>query len=113
MGVNKGDLRHPIRILRQRVSVGKAKLTLYDYSPYWPNPTGRIVRQVETDENGRFDFGTLPTGHYTLVISSGSGVDRFDVEVKPLQKPTESVTIDISPVYPDCTGGHEFISVSE
>ena len=64
-----------------------------------------IVKTLETDGKGVFDFGPLPTGHYTLVID---GEDSFDVEIKELPQVTESVTIDVSPVYPDCTGGHEF-----
>ena len=45
-------------------------------------------------------------GHYTLRIDGGS---LFDVEVKDLPRVTASLTIDVSPVSPDCTGGHEFI----
>jgi hypothetical protein len=33
----------------------------------------------------------------------------FDVEVTDSVKATKSITIDVSPVHPDCTGGHEFI----
>jgi hypothetical protein len=66
-----------------------------------------IVKMVETDGDGMFDFGPLQAGHYTLTIDDE---DSFDVEVKELPQVTESVTIDVSPVYPDCTGGHEFIA---
>jgi hypothetical protein len=52
------------------------------------------VKAVETDNVGRFDFGPVKTGHYTLVVED----DRFDVEVKDLPHLTESVTIDVSPV---------------
>ena len=65
-----------------------------------------VIRTVETDTEGRFDFGPLGTGHYTLAID---GNDSFDVEIKVLPQATESVTIDVSPVFPDCTGGHEFV----
>jgi len=64
-----------------------------------------LVKTVETNSDGRFDFGPLKTGHYTLVIEG----DQFDVEIKDLPRLTESVTIDVSPIFPDCTGGHEFI----
>jgi hypothetical protein len=63
------------------------------------------VKAVETDGDGRFDFGPIKTGHYTLRVDG----DQLDVEVKDLPPMTESVTIDVTPVYPDCTGGHEFI----
>jgi hypothetical protein len=61
---------------------------------------------VLDDREGRFDFGPLGTGHYTLEID---GKDWFDVEIKVLPQVTESVTIDVSPVFPDCTEGHEFV----
>jgi hypothetical protein len=61
-----------------------------------------IIRSVETDNKGRFDFGPLGTGHYTLIIDDE---DSFDVEIKELPQVTESVTIDVTPVFPDCTGG--------
>jgi hypothetical protein len=32
------------------------------------------------------------------------------VEIKKLPKPTSPVKIDVSPVSPDCTGGHEFMA---
>jgi len=96
------------------VDVGQAKLTLYDY-PYRRTAGAKnwSVKQVVADDQGNFDFGTLPVGHYTLLITSSRGEDMFDVEVTPLQKPTASVTVDVSPNYPDCTGGHEFISKPE
>jgi hypothetical protein len=53
----------------------------------------------------------LKPGHYDLRIDDekGSLSDRFEVEVKGPPNPQESETIDISPVSPDRTGGHEFI----
>jgi hypothetical protein len=33
----------------------------------------------------------------------------FDIEVTDARKATNSITIDVSPVQPDCSGGHEFI----
>ena len=94
------------RWLRQSFARKHAKLVLYEYR--WPrsrNDIPPIVRTLEADGKGAFDFGPLRTGHYTLAID---GEDSFDVEIKELPQVTESVTIDVSPVYPDCTGGHEF-----
>jgi len=94
------------RWLRQSFAKKHAKLVLYEYR--WPrarNIMPPIVKRLETDGKGVFDFGPLRTGHYTLAID---GEDSFDVEIKELPQVTESVTIDVSPVYPDCTGGHEF-----
>ena len=94
------------RWLRQSFANKHAKLVLYEYR--WPrarNDMPRIVKTLETDGKGVFDFGPLRTGYYTLAID---GEDSFDVEIKELPQVTESVTIDVSPVYPDCTGGHEF-----
>lgn len=114
VGVKSGDLRHPFRLLRQRVAVGKAELTLYEY-PYRRRDNGenRIVKKVIADPQGGFDFGTLALGHYALLIQSTRGEDMFDVQVTSLEKPTASVTLDVSPNYPDCTDGHEFVSKPE
>lgn len=65
---------------------------------------------MTTDKNGRFDFGSVPVGHYTLVIDWPTvDGDSFDVEVNNLAAETSSVTTDVSQVDPDCTGGHEFV----
>ena len=73
----------------------------------------RLVKAVKTDQHGWFDFGELPKGHYTLVIDWPSDYAQwFDVEITTLPKPTASVKIDVSPAYPDCTGGHEFLAFS-
>jgi hypothetical protein len=64
-----------------------------------------------TGKDGQFDFGMIEPGHYYLEIDDkeGSLYDWFQVEVKGPPKPKESVTVDISPVQPDCRGGHEFM----
>ncbi len=82
-----------------------AKLALYEYRQPWDETL--LVKTVETDEHGSFDFGPLKLGHYTLRIDDN---DLFDVEVKDLPRKTESVTIDVSPINPNCKGGHEFIT---
>jgi len=95
------------RWLRQSFARKHAKLTLYEYR--WPRIgwSGMpLVRAVETDGDGKFNFGPVKTGHYTLMVGEDQS---FDVEVKDLPDVTESITIDVSPVYPDCTGGHEFV----
>jgi hypothetical protein len=95
------------RWLRQSFARKHATLALYEYR--WPPVAWderSVVKTVETDKNGDFDFGPLKIGHYTLRID-GEG---FDVEVKEaLHRVTDSVIVDVSPVFPDCTGGHEFI----
>lgn len=92
------------RWLRQSFTRKHAKLALYEYKQPWDETL--LVKTVETDDHGRFDFGPLKLGHYTLRIDDN---DLFGVEVKDLPRKTESVTIDVSPIYPDCKGGHEFI----
>jgi hypothetical protein len=115
VGVNKSDLRHRSRWLRQRVVRGDVLLTLYEYrQPVKDQSQLRAVKQVGTNKDGNFDFGRLPDGHYTVVIDAPWGdSDRFDVQIVQLPKRTGSVTLDISPVYPDCQGGHEWIVVPE
>jgi len=100
-----------VRWLRQSFIRKSAKLTLYQYC--WPCKFEDTVavKTVETDSNGKFDFGALGPGHYTLVINEKTWgqTDLYAVEVKNLPRSTDSVTIDVSPNFPDCTGGHEFI----
>jgi hypothetical protein len=96
--------------LRQSFSVGGATLTLYEY-----RSTGfeelKEVAAVTTDSHGDFDFGSIPKGHYFLNIVVKDS-DRlgglFEVEVTDAVKATKNVTIDVSPIHPDCKGGHEF-----
>ncbi len=90
-------------------------LTLYQYR--WPVSSRSelpLVKTIRTDASGYFDFGPLKDGHYSLVIDDPwGGSDWFDVEVLKVYPGTYSITIDISPVYPDCKGGHEFIVTYE
>lgn len=53
----------------------------------------------------------MKTGHYTLVVDDEklSSSNWFDVEMKDRSLAKESVIIDVSPHFPDCKGGHEFI----
>ncbi len=110
VGTNLPFLRS-IRCLRQSFSRKHVKLTLYDYR--WPRAVSDWVplKSVVADSEGKFDFGPIRPGHYTLRIDEEKWPhsDLFDVEVKSPPNQKESETIDISPVSPDCTGGHEFI----
>ena len=81
-----------------------AKLALYEYRQTLDDSS--LVKTVETDNRGNFDFSPLKIGHYTLRIDDN---DLFAVEVKELPRITATVTIDVSPIHPDCKGGHEFI----
>jgi len=114
VGVNRGDLRHPFRWARQLVVRPDAKLTLYEYR--WPVKALNeltVVEVVNTDGSGSFDFGTLPRGHYTLYINDPWGdYSLFDIEIVSQPKPVNFEIIDISPVYPDCKGGHELVPIA-
>jgi hypothetical protein len=97
------------RWLRRAFSVPGAELTLYRYSDVFrrdqkPQP----VAQVKADAAGYFDFGSIPEGHYRLKIVGTNLQDSFDVEITQSVPATTSIVIDISPIHPDCTGGHEF-----
>ena len=100
------------RWLRQSFAVGNATLTWYEYrTPAKVSELNKIA-VADTDAHGNFDLGKIEIGHYFLNIDAkGSTVlkDWFEVEVTDKVKPTESVLIDISPIHPDCKGGHEFI----
>ena len=88
-----------------------ATLTLYEYRFPAKEKDLKKVAVVTTDRDGAFDFGWIPEGHYSLVIGVKDS-DRmggwFDVEITDAVRPTKSVTIDVSPINPDCTGGNEF-----
>jgi hypothetical protein len=109
VGRNLGLLQ--FRWLRQLFSAKDATLYIYEYHQRMGvEDLKHPVATAKTDSHGGFDFGALPTGHYLLEIAiNGSGVDWFDVEITTKVKRTESVLIDISPIAPDCSGGHEFI----
>lgn len=110
VGVASHDPRHMWGWMRQHVAVAGAKLMLYEYS--WPiadENERRLVKSITADRKGAFDFGPLPDGHYTLVIEAAWGRDLYDVQVVKSAPQTASIMIDVSPVYPDCTGGHEFL----
>ena len=95
--------------LRQSLSVSNAELVLYEYRYAAKIDELKRAASTRTDSDGKFDFGALPKGQYSLKINvNGSEVDWFDVDVTDV-KPTQSVLIDVSPVSPDCTGGHELI----
>jgi hypothetical protein len=91
--------------------VGEATLTLYEYRSAGFDELKRVAA-VTTDRHGDFDFGSIPRGHYFLNIMVKDS-DRlgglFEVEVTDATKATKNVTVDVSPIHPDCKGGHEFI----
>jgi hypothetical protein len=68
------------------------------------------VKTVLAGSDGTFDFGILRPGHYYLKIDDekDSLAESFEVEINGPPNPEESGN-HRQPVYPDCTGGHEFI----
>jgi hypothetical protein len=108
-------LLHRIRWLRQLIGLENATLTLCPYC--WPCTLERLtpVKVVTTDAAGKFDFGTVASGHYFLAVAGLAwGGATYQVEVKTdLHRPTSSIIIDASPISPDCTGGHEIIVASK
>jgi hypothetical protein len=88
----------------------EVNLSVYTYSSALNDVRKRRpIKSIKTDKNGAFDFGPLPPGHYTVLVDAPWGQDRFDVQISMLPKRTKSVMIDVSPIFPDCTGGHEFL----
>jgi hypothetical protein len=109
VGRDLGPLQ--FRWLRQSFSVGDATLTLYEYRSPARVENLRKVAVITTDGRGNFDFGAIPKGHYSLSIDvkdhrMGAW---FDVEVTDTVKPTKDIVVDVSPIAPNCQGGHEFI----
>ena len=109
VGADIGPLQY-IRWLRQCFARKHAKLSLYQFPASATQRDMPPIRSTRTDSKGHFDFGNVAPGHYTLIIydDDWGWSDLFDVEVNPETEQTTSVTIDISPFFPDCKGGHEF-----
>ena len=111
VGAKLGPLQYA-QWLRQSFKRNKVTLSLYEYR--WPiHARGDMpfVKAIETDNYGRFQFGSLKPGHYTLIVEDhgwGSS-DWFDIEITRPQHQAGSITIDISPHFPDCDGGHQII----
>jgi hypothetical protein len=96
--------------LRQSSDAKGADLTLYEYQAVEHLEDLKLVAKVKSDDSGHFDFGSIAEGRYILrIVAKGSGEDRFEVKVTPKAKPTESILVDVSPVMPDCSGGHKSI----
>jgi hypothetical protein len=111
VGARLGPLQYA-RWLRQSFSRRNVKLALYEYR--WPIAVRNempLVKTTHTDRHGSFDFGLLLPGHYALVLDDedwGSS-EWFDVEIRSSTRETASVSVDISPHFPSCGGGHEFV----
>lgn len=108
-----GRSLRPLQIhwLQRMFSVSEAALDLFPYQNPWLvkwDETRRPIVHAVTDKSGAFDFGPQKEGHYNLRIKTRDHEDWFDIEVTNKVPPTQSVLIDISPVQPDCAGGHEF-----
>jgi hypothetical protein len=94
--------------LRRMFSVGNAELLIFNYNqPSTWHTKALAIAVTRTNPAGEFEFKGVPEGHYLLVIDGGSLQDAFQVEITSKVKPTKSILIDISPTFPDCTGGHQ------
>jgi hypothetical protein len=93
------------RWLRRSFSVSGAELVLYEYQGW--NWNSKPLAHAVANSSGEFEFPSLREGHYTLQVKGGGMEDWFDVEITNKVPVTKKVTIDISPNFPDCTGGHE------
>jgi hypothetical protein len=90
----------------------KPNVTMRLYRYRWPlrdRSEMPLVKSLRTNDRGRFDFGDVQQGHYTLIIDwPGEWANWFDVEVTTLPRQTSNIVIDATIASPDCTGGHEF-----
>jgi len=112
VGVANHDPRHESRLMRQRVTQEGLLVTLREYR--WPvqdTSKLRVIAQTKTGKNGEFDLSNAPDGHFFLDIDTPWGDDSYSIQVAHHPQGNRSLLIDVSPVHPDCTGGHEFIVV--
>lgn len=105
VGRSLGPLQ--FRWLRQSFAVGQARLTLYEYR--WPAKIEdlRLIATVTSDAHGNFEFRQIPKGHYVLTVKVKDPDligGFFEVEITDKVQTTKSITIDVSPIHPDCTG---------
>jgi hypothetical protein len=106
VGKSLGPLQ--FRWLRRAFSVSGAELEIFEYQGrHWTKDNKPVARTV-ANSSGEFEFTDLKEGHYTLHINGGEMSDWFDVEITNKAPPTKQVTLDISPIFPDCSGGHGF-----
>lgn len=92
--------------LRRMFTVRDAELLLYPYEAFHPDHPP--IAWTRTNAAGEFAFNEIKQGHYTLQVKVGSLYDLFDVEITNKVRETKRITIDVSPIRPDCTGGHQF-----
>jgi hypothetical protein len=115
VGSRIGPLQHA-RWLRQSFARRNVRLSLFRYRrPLMEGGQMPLVKAIVTDGMGRFDFGEVPVGHYTLVVDDAGWhtSDWFDVQFTRRGNPTLGLTIDASPSFPDCSGGHEFVVTTD
>lgn len=93
--------------LRRMFVVSNGELSLYDYQERF-DPKDHAVAQTRTNSRGEFQFLPLRPGHYRLQVKASGFEDWFDVEITNGVPKTDWIMIDISPNFPDCTGGHQF-----
>jgi hypothetical protein len=90
-------------------SVSGAELTLFDYNqPFRWDKKPPAVALTRTTSAGEFEFGNVKEGHYRLEIRGETMYGLFDVEITTQAPTTKSIVIEVSPIFPDCKGGHEF-----
>src|SRR6266571_2566185 len=109
-GVVVGKSLGPLQFhwLQRMFSVSGAQLEVFeDSSPILPH--SKLLAQTVSDKAGEFEFKALKEGRYTFHIK-GSGMDDwFAVEITNKTPATKRIMVDISPIHPDCSGGHTIL----
>jgi Prealbumin-like fold domain len=94
--------------LQRWFSVPGAELVVYHNDSYPFDANAKPVAQIKADSQGKFEFDGLKDGIYVLHVKHEKLDDWFSVEVDRKAPTTSWITIDISPLQPDCSGGHVF-----
>lgn len=93
------------RWFQRMFKVPGAELEVYEDSQptlSYDKPLARTVANAGAE----FEFGALKEGRYALHVSGGGMDDWFAIEITNKVPVTQHMTIDISPLLSDCSGGH-------
>jgi hypothetical protein len=86
--------------------------SLCEYGSRLGTQGGMAVAVTRARVHAGFDSEAVVKGHDapgTNIDRSNPGAGWFGVEAKDTVGPTRDIAVEVSPLRPDCSGGHDFI----